>query len=173
MKLIIGLGNTGPKYLSTRHNVGFLAVQWLAEKWQIDGWSSRTKLQSMVTSDSTRQIILAQPSTMMNESGQAVRALMDYYQLRPADITVIHDDADLEVGDIRTVNSTTTGAGHHGVLSIIQHIGGGFKRIRIGIGRPDQPQRDISDYVLGRLGVADKQTLIESFASHLEDLLAD
>jgi PTH1 family peptidyl-tRNA hydrolase len=108
---------------------------------------------------------------MMNESGRAIRALMDYYKIPVSDLIIIHDDADLKLGEIKKTDSTTTGAGHHGVLSVIEHVGPGFKRIRIGIGRPQQPMRDISGYVLGRLSPGEKDVLEQALASRLEQLL--
>ena len=172
MKLIVGLGNTGTKYAKTRHNAGFLAVRWLAHELGSEHqWSENKRLESYVLRDQQTDLILAQPTTMMNESGRATRKLMDYYNLTPQDITIIHDDADLQLGDIRVVETSRTGAGHHGVLSVMQHIGPGFKRIRIGIGRPEQPVRDISNYVLGRLTDDERKTIESGFEQYLRNLL--
>lgn len=169
MKLLVGLGNTGKDYVHSRHNAGFLAVRWLAQARGIESrWSENKKLDAYTLRDQDRDLLLAQPTTMMNGSGLAVRKLMDYYKLKPEDVTVIHDDADLELGEVRLVESSRTGAGHHGVLSVIEHIGPGFARIRIGIGRPDQPVRDISDYVLGRLSQAEKTKLEAAFDQLLD-----
>lgn len=171
MKLVIGLGNVGKKYVNTRHNAGFLAVRWLAAKWGTEAnWSEQKKLEAYVLRDQGHDAVLAQPTTMMNESGRAVRKIMDYYKLEPADITIIHDDADLECGQLRQASSSQTGAGHHGVLSVMQHIGPGFSRIRIGIGRPEQPVRDISNYVLSPLTPDERQS-IELALEQIEALI--
>lgn len=166
-KLVVGLGNTGQDYQNTRHNAGFLAVRWLANQWGIESeWSEKKKLSSFIARSQEPDVILTQPTTMMNSSGIAVRKVLDYYQLKPEDLTVIHDDADLPLGEIRTVEASQTGAGHHGVLSVIEHVGPGFKRVRIGIGRPDQPVRDISNYVLGRLTADERSQIEKSLTEH-------
>ena len=175
MKLIVGLGNVGKEYENTRHNAGFLAVGWLAEQWEgkTASWHKNPKLGVSVLKSPVIDVLLARPLTMMNESGKAVRALMDYYKIAIGDLIIIHDDADLELGDIKTVDSTSTGAGHHGVLSVINHVGPGFKRVRVGIGRPDQPVRDIGDYVLGRLSSQEQKMLQAQFQRYLENSIAD
>ena len=167
MRLIVGLGNTGKDYGNSRHNAGFLAVRWLAKHWQAEAGWTKSKLPAYMLKLTDEDVLLAQPTTMMNESGLAVRSIMDYYKLKPAELVVIHDDADLELGDIRSVASTSTGAGHHGVLSVLEHIGTGFRRVRIGIGRPEQTVRDIADYVLGRLTARERAILERSFEDNL------
>lgn len=172
MKLIAGLGNAGKQYENTRHNAGFIAVRWLAKQWQIEAdWALSSKHSAVVIKSPEKDAILAQPTTMMNDSGRSIRALMDYYKIHIGDVTLIHDDADLGLGEIKVSDSTQTGAGHHGVLSVIEHVGSGFKRIRVGIGRPEQPIRDISGYVLGRLSDKDRRVLEELFLNQLEQLL--
>ena len=172
MKLIVGLGNTGKQYENTRHNAGFIAVRWLAKHWELEPeWTLSSKHSSVVVKSIKKDVILAQPTTMMNDSGRSIRALMDYYKIAVGDLTLIHDDADLGLGELKVSESTQTGAGHHGVLSVIEHVGGGFKRIRVGIGRPQQPMRDISDYVLGRLSESERKVLEEAFSNQLEQLL--
>lgn len=174
MRLIVGLGNIGKKYEQTRHNAGFFAVRWLAHEWESQSqWSEQRKLEAYIVRDQAHDAILAQPTTMMNESGRAVRKIMDYFNLSPSDVVIIHDDADLPIGEIRQTVSSQTGAGHHGVLSIIQHIGSGFERIRIGIGRPDQPVRDISSYVLSRLPQDELLALTGAFQEKLVTSLDD
>lgn len=172
MRLIAGLGNTGKQYENTRHNAGFMAVRWLAQQWQLEtNWSVSSKHSAVVIKTIEKDAILAQPTTMMNDSGRSIRALMDYYKIDISEVTLIHDDADLGLGEIKTSDSTQTGAGHHGVLSVIEHAGSGFKRIRVGIGRPEQPVRDISGYVLSKLSKKDRKVLEELFVNQLEQLL--
>jgi PTH1 family peptidyl-tRNA hydrolase len=162
-RLVVGLGNIGRTYEETRHNVGFMAVDWLTQNWKASKFKQQSKLESYSTKDIERNIILAKPTTLMNLSGRSVKKLMDYYKIHVDNILIIHDDADLEFGDVRLVQNTQSGAGHHGVLSITEQIGPGFKRIRIGIGRPDQPVRNISNYVLSRLIKTEKSKLLKSF----------
>jgi PTH1 family peptidyl-tRNA hydrolase len=171
LKLVVGLGNPGTQYEHTRHNAGYLAVRWLAhERSCTHEWAEKKRLQAVIAKDQTYSTVLAQPTTFMNDSGQAVRKVMDFYEIQPKDITIIHDDADLEVGDIRLSKNVRTGSGHHGIMSVLEHVGPGFSRIRIGIGRPDQPARDISNYVLGRLTRA-QHTAIVSGLPKLTDYL--
>jgi PTH1 family peptidyl-tRNA hydrolase len=155
MKLIVGLGNVGRDYARNRHNVGFMAVDTIAHKAAAP-WGENKKVQGYEARFD--DVLLLKPTTMMNRSGQAVRAAMDYYQLEPADITIIHDDADLPLGEVRQApDQSSTGAGHHGVLSVIEHIGSSFHRIRIGIGRPDQQVRNISKYVLTDFAASEQE----------------
>jgi PTH1 family peptidyl-tRNA hydrolase len=170
MRLIVGLGNTGSDYANTRHNVGWLATDYLAEQWALGGWRISKKLDSHIVKDIKHDSILAKPTTMMNNSGWTVRKLLDYYEMAAGDLVVIHDDADLGLGEIRESVATKTGAGHHGVLSVVEHVGPGFRRIRIGIGRPAQPIRDISGYVLTKFSDSEIEQLRQSF-SRLRELI--
>lgn len=151
MKVVVGLGNPGSEYANTRHNVGWLGLDFLAQYWQVEGWRRSAKLDSAIARSSNPDAVLAKPLTMMNNSGYAVRKLLDFYQLEVGDLLLVHDDADLAVGEIRLADTSKTGAGHHGVKSVIEHVGPGFRRIRVGIGRPAQPVRDIGNYVLDPL----------------------
>lgn len=146
--LIIGLGNPGEKYKTTPHNAGFLAVEALAIKIDPSAtFSTQKNLHAEVTSvhHNGKKIILAKPTTFMNESGIAVQALMNYYKLEIQDVLVLHDEADIALGTFR--DSTDRGAaGHNGIKSIIQHLGTkNFRRIRIGIDteRPEQMPLDV------------------------------
>jgi len=169
MKLIIGLGNNGPGYEQTRHNVGFMAVDWLADRWESDRWHKSSRLKAETYKDLDHNVVLAKPLTQMNLSGQAVAKLLRFYKLKLGDLIVIHDDADLPIGAIRVAESTQSGAGHHGVLSALEQTGPGFRRLRLGIGRPDQPVRDISNYVLTRLTAQEKKTILAAFSKKLTD----
>lgn len=159
MKLIVGLGNSGENYANTRHNAGWLALDYIRQSWDMPSWRRQKRLDSIISRDVRRDVVLAKPETMMNNSGWAVRKLLDYFELDEGDLWLVHDDADLELGDLRQAVASRTGAGHHGVLSVIDHVGPGFRRIRIGIGRPEQPVRDIGNYVLDRLGKAEAERL--------------
>jgi PTH1 family peptidyl-tRNA hydrolase len=159
-KLIVGLGNPGPRYARNRHNIGFQCVELFAQRHQLalgrmqlrasvgDGW--------IVRQSERRKVILAKPLTYMNASGEAVGSLMRYYQLEPEDLIVLHDDLDLDAGILRLRRDGGSG-GQNGIKSIIQHLGSqAFHRARIGIGRP--PGRmNPADYVLQDFGPAEEE----------------
>ena len=170
MKLIVGLGNEGPEYVNTRHNAGWLALDFLVETWGIPGWRLNKKLDAFLTRNLGKDLVLAKPTTMMNNSGYAVRKILDFYQLGVGDLFVVHDDADLRVGDIREAVTSRTGSGHHGVLSVIEHVGPGFRRLRIGISRPEQPERNISNYVLSPLAKHELKQLQNAFNRLIEKI---
>ncbi len=136
MKLIVGLGNPGIQYENTRHNIGFMVLDKL-EKELVRGtappWQKDEK--KNVLTVRIGDLLLVKPQTFVNKSGFAVRALMDFYKLTPADIWVIHDDIDLPLGKIK-IREKGGSAGHNGVISIIEHVGSdAFVRFRLGIGR--------------------------------------
>lgn len=145
--LIVGLGNPGTKYAKTPHNAGFIAIDTIVKNLAPTAtFSENKKLHAMISgvNYNDQKIILAKPTTFMNESGIAVRALLDYYKLPLEDLIILHDEADLPLGTFR--ESTDRGAaGHNGIKSIIQHLGTkNFKRIRIGINceRPEHMPLD-------------------------------
>ena len=150
MFLLAGLGNVGSKYTNTRHNVGFVAVNLLHDRCSFL-WQAKPKFNAEVASgkiDCT-EVILCKPSTYMNLSGEAISKVASFYKLEPKDIIVIHDDLDIPVGKAKYKIGGGTG-GHNGLKSIDRHIGANYHRIRIGIGRPENPNYDISDFVLGK-----------------------
>ncbi|MFH1460927.1 MAG: aminoacyl-tRNA hydrolase [Patescibacteria group bacterium] len=132
MKLIIGLGNPGEKYQKTRHNLGFMVVDFLAgkESWQKNKKANCLYLKKQINQES---VILSKPQDFMNNSGQAAKTLTDYYKIPAQDIIVIHDDIDLALGEIK-IQPNRGSAGHKGVQSIINALNTkDFTRIRIGI----------------------------------------
>ena len=147
--LIVGLGNPGAEYLTTRHNVGFMAMDVLAGEgatWK----NEKNALTTRVEIDGMR-VILVKPQTFMNNSGIAVLALMTFYKVPLEKLIVIHDDMDIPVGDCR-VKVGGGSAGHNGIRSIDANVGCEYKRIRIGIGHPRDYDLKIdpADWVLGR-----------------------
>jgi peptidyl-tRNA hydrolase, PTH1 family len=149
LKLLVGLGNPGREYEQTRHNVGFMVIDELAKRWNLS--YNQTKFNGLFSSHmvGTEKVILCKPLTYMNLSGECVRPLMDYFKMDIDDLLVIYDDLDLPVGKIRLRVKGSAG-GHNGIKSLIHHLGTDqFKRIRIGIGRPQNGQK-VTDYVLGR-----------------------
>jgi PTH1 family peptidyl-tRNA hydrolase len=152
--LIVGLGNPGADYAKTRHNAGFLLVEKLAAQWKCD-WANEKKIRARIAKAgrSGRKVLLCEPQTFMNLSGETVGALANFYQLPLKQILVAVDDADLPLGEIRLRASGSSG-GHHGLESIEQHLASrGFARLRIGIGR-QAGAREITDYVLGKFDSA-------------------
>ncbi|HUZ07590.1 MAG TPA: aminoacyl-tRNA hydrolase [Candidatus Paceibacterota bacterium] len=148
--LIVGLGNPGAEYAKTRHNAGFLLVEKLAAKWKCD-WANERKFKARIakTDRNGGRILLCEPQTFMNLSGETVGALKDFYRLPMKQLMVAVDDADLPLGEIRLRASGSSG-GHHGLESIEQHLASReFARLRIGIGRKDGA-RGITNYVLGK-----------------------
>jgi PTH1 family peptidyl-tRNA hydrolase len=171
MHLIVGLGNPGADYAKTRHNAGFLLVEKLAEQWQA-GWTNERKFQARVARAecASKKVLLAEPQTFMNLSGEAVGALVKFYQLPLEKILVVVDDADLPLGEIRLRPGGGTG-GHHGLESVTQHLGSkDFARLRIGIGRKNEA-REITGHVLGKFG-ADESALLKKVLERAADQMA-
>jgi len=157
--LIVGLGNPGADYANTRHNAGFLLVEKLAAKWKSD-WRNERKFQARVSraGRAGKRILLAEPQTFMNLSGEAVGVLVKFYQLPLERILVVVDDADLPLGEIRLRPGGGAG-GHHGLESVMQHLGSReYARLRIGIGRRDE-SRQITGHVLGRFSAEENARL--------------
>ncbi len=160
MKLIVGLGNPGPEYRETRHNVGFKVVDALVERWRVqDQWREKFEaLQIKTVAGGDRQVIVVKPLTFMNLSGQAVAALAGFYKIEPPDIFVITDDVALPVGRLRARRDGGAG-GHNGLKSIIQSlVTEAYPRMRVGVGRGDA-RRDLADYVLGRFEADERDTV--------------
>ena len=136
MKVIVGLGNPGREYAQTKHNVGFMLVDALADKLGISNWQE--KFDALIAEGrlGTEKILLVKPQTYMNDSGRAVGPLMNWYKLPPEDLIVAHDDMDIPAGTIRIRKKGSAG-GHNGIKSVLAHLGDEhFSRVRIGIGRP-------------------------------------
>ncbi|WP_424933577.1 aminoacyl-tRNA hydrolase [Amaricoccus macauensis] len=147
MKLFAGLGNPGEKYARNRHNVGFMAVEAIAEAHGFGPWRAKFSGQLAEGRLGTEKILLLKPDTFMNRSGDSVQAAAAFYKLAPEDITVFHDELDLGPGKLR-VKSGGGHAGHNGLRSIAGHLGPDFRRVRIGIGHPGN-KKLVSNYVLG------------------------
>jgi peptidyl-tRNA hydrolase, PTH1 family len=154
MKLIAGLGNVGPQYARTRHNIGFMVADRLAENLGAT-WKPEPKLQADVVTaqiaspdnSSSERVVLAKPHTMMNLSGEAVQRLIQHYKLTPSDVWVIFDDVDTPFGKLRLRQGGSAG-GHQGVASIMRHAGDGFVRVRLGISLNDRTNEPSEVYVL-------------------------
>ncbi|WP_099158896.1 aminoacyl-tRNA hydrolase [Virgibacillus ndiopensis] len=161
MKCIVGLGNPGKKYQNTRHNIGFMVIDELLNRFHWD--LSKTKFNGKFAMEHVagEKVILLQPQTYMNLSGEAIRPLMDFYNIDMEDVLVIYDDLDLPTGKIRLREKGGHG-GHNGIRSMIDHLGTKeFKRIRIGIGRPISPI-PVVDYVLGSFPKEEHEDVLSS-----------
>ncbi len=167
--LIAGLGNPGEEYAGTRHNIGFMLADRLAQKWGAV-WKLEKKFQARTArvEQDGRKVVLCQPQTFMNASGEAIGALKRFYQLPNERLLVSVDDADLPLGQIRLRADGSSG-GHHGLESIEQQLGGrNYPRQRLGIGRRESDGRQIANYVLGRFTAAERE-LVEKVLARAEE----
>ena len=171
MFLIVGLGNPGTEYAATRHNIGFDMVTYLSDKY---GIALRSKEGKAIVGKGViegQKVMLVQPQTYMNLSGESVRALMDYYKLTTDEIVIIYDDISMPVGQVR-IRPKGRAGGHNGIKSIIAHLGTQeFPRIKIGVGAKPE-NGDLVKYVLGRFSKEDDAKIRDVFALAEEGLLA-
>src|SRR6478609_8106729 len=149
MLLFVGLGNPGPKHAGNRHNIGFMAVQAIARRHELSPWRRRFQGVAVEGNIANERILLLLPGTYMNESGRAVAEAANFYKLDTGSIVVFHDEVDLAPAKVR-VKVGGGVAGHNGLRSITAHIGNEYKRVRIGIGKPDikemVPTHALSDF---------------------------
>jgi PTH1 family peptidyl-tRNA hydrolase len=177
MKLIIGLGNPGEQYTTTRHNAGFLCADFLREAFGFEDFKADKKMSAELSSGiiGSEKVILVKPATFMNESGTTVQSLVHFYKLSPADIAVLHDDLDIAPGTLRTTDSSRA-AGHNGVQDIIDKLGTqDFFRIRLGIGHPTEVLgacMPSHDYVLQKFSAEEFAKLPELFSQAKDELSA-
>lgn len=173
MKLIVGLGNPGREYELTRHNIGFMAIDELAKRWNISLNEQKFKGVFGAGFVNGEKVILLKPLTYMNLSGESIRPLMDYYKIDVENFVVMYDDLDIPVGKLRLRMKGSAG-GHNGVKSTISHLGTQeFQRIRMGIDRPKNGMK-VVDYVLGRFTseeIPDVNHSIEKAADACEEWL--
>lgn len=162
--LLVGLGNPGAKYEKTRHNAGFMAIDYIAEKR--GARVNKLKFKAIVgeTDIGGARVILMKPQTFMNLSGEAVGDAARFYKIPPERVFVISDDSELGTGVLRIREKGSSG-GHNGLKSIIAHLGTeGFVRLRVGVGKRTHPEYDLADWVLGELDRPALAALKETFA---------
>ena len=147
MQLLVGLGNPGPQYARNRHNVGFRAVQAIADRYHIAPWRSAFLGRAAVGPIDSERVLLLQPGTYMNESGRAVAAASNFYGIGVGDIIVVHDEIELPRAKVR-VKIGGGDAGHNGLRSISSYVGNDYRRVRIGVGHPGAKDL-VYHYVLG------------------------
>ncbi len=165
--IVVGLGNPGKKYDSTRHNAGFAAIDYAAEKWGIS--INKSKYDALVGTGTAGgcKVLLMKPQTFMNLSGEAVRKAADFYKIAPQNIIVLFDDISLAPGKLR-IRQTGSAGGHNGIKSIISHVGQEFPRIKIGVGEKPHPDYDLADWVLGHMTQSDQKAV----AARYDDICA-
>lgn len=171
MKMIVGLGNIGTRYDETRHNTGFMVVEQLARDYHL-GAFTHEKVEAVTATGLIKgqKVMLVKPTTFMNDSGRAVKPLLDYYGVDLADLVVVHDDLDLPVGRLK-IKPRGAAGGHNGLKSIISHLGTrDFQRIKIGIDHPQQGT--VVAHVLGRF-TDQERPVIETEIATAEQALVD
>jgi len=175
ISLVAGLGNPGREYEQTRHNVGWSVVNALAARHRL-AWKRSAAFNAEVARldlSPGRPVWLAKPLTFMNESGLAVGALARYHKLPPEAVAAVHDDLTIDLGLVKVSVSGSAG-GHNGVASLLEHLGMGFARFRIGIGPREPPEMDLKDFVLASFTPAQLtliQQKIDTYVQGLELLL--
>ena len=155
MKLIVGLGNPGPQYETTRHNIGFLFVDYLINEWKASGPTIKNQAEVYQASIDGEQVMIIKPQTFMNLSGRSLAPFFTFFKCKPEDVIVIHDELDIDPLDIRFKTGGSHG-GHNGLRSIDDSLGAlnnTYHRVRLGIGHPRNinPKMDVADYVLGKI----------------------
>lgn len=171
MQIIAGLGNPGKKYTQNRHNIGFKILDSMAELNNFQPW--RKKFQSQITEGylNSKKVMLIKPETFMNNSGNAIQEVLNFYKLNVENLTVIHDDLDLKIGKVK-LKTGGGSAGHNGLKSIDQHVGSSYLRLRFGISRPANKAM-VAKYVLSDFTVNDRdeiEALIIKISRHIEKL---
>ncbi len=155
MKIVVGLGNPGQKYETTRHNIGFLCIDYLVDAWKANGPFTKHQGEYWQTSIQGEPVILLKPQTFMNLSGRSLAPFFQFYKCKPEDVIVLHDELDFEPNEIRFKTGGSHG-GHNGLRSIDECLGSentAYHRVRLGIGHPRNfnLKMDVADYVLGKI----------------------
>ena len=182
MKIIVGLGNPGKKYQLSRHNAGFLMLDYLfdelKETYNFSAWQNSKKFHAEISEGNKdgNKILLVKPQTFMNASGLAVGDLFHFYKIAPLDLIVIHDDLDLPFGTFKVQNNISS-AGHKGIKSIIEKIGTqDFWRLRVGLAKKKMPDSsETADFVLGNFNLLQRiklNSLKKQLKDELEKILA-
>jgi len=158
--LIVGLGNPGAEYARNRHNVGFLCLDDFAKRNSFDPWVAKKDFKCELTQATLgdTRVILCKPQTFMNLSGEAVQAVMHFYKLNLKQLVVVHDDIDVNFGQIR-MRVGGSSAGNNGIKSVTKHVGEEYARVRVGIGPKTHEQMDSADFVLEDFSAQEREQL--------------
>lgn len=173
--IVAGLGNIGKQYEKTRHNAGFLAIDYIAEKHGAK--INRVKFHSTVAEVNIagKRVLLMKPTTLMNNSGVAIGEAAAFYKIPPEQVIVLHDEISFDPGIIRIRRKGSAG-GHNGLKSIIAHLSSEeFPRLKIGVGKKPTPEYDLADWVLGKMPEVDQKAIADRFADisgAVEDIIA-
>jgi len=176
MKLVVGLGNPGPKYHLNRHNIGFLCLDFWLESLGVASsrWKSDSQAEHVSFEFEGQKVVLLKPQTYMNLSGQAVQSTLAFYKIPLQNLVVIHDEIDQPFGAIK-IHKNRGHAGHNGIRSISQLLGSNdYARLRLGVGRPANPEMSVADYVLQNFSKSEMDSLpafLERSCDALEAIL--
>lgn len=172
--IIVGLGNPGEKYIYTRHNAGFLAIDYLLSKYSVSCDKLKFKALTGEIKLGGVRALLMKPQTFMNSSGTAIKEACDFYKIPPENVIVLSDDASFDIGKLRVRKNGSAG-GHNGLKSIIECLGSDkFPRVKLGVGQKPNPDYDIADWVLARIPKEQEKrfcTLLENIPAILELML--
>lgn len=177
MKLIVGLGNIGDRYVQTRHNVGFRALDFFVHRFLNEGvWQEKNKLEAMILQQEYlgEKIILLKPMTMMNLSGRSVQKAQNYFDVDINNVLVVHDDLDLSLGVLRFKKGGGSG-GHHGIDSLLENLSSDlFTRLRLGVGKMNNNEsmnkEEGSGYVLGKF-LNEEKVIVDSMLTKSGDAI--
>ena len=168
--IIVGLGNPGAQYLHTRHNAGFLAIDYICEKYNARVNKSAHKGLVGEATIGGKRVLLVKPQTFMNLSGECVRAVLDFYKISPDNLIIIYDDISLDVGRLRVRRDGSAG-GHNGIKSILEHLGTKtFPRIKVGVGQKPHPDYDLASWVLSEFKSDELKALEGTFPTVCEGI---
>ena len=168
--IVVGLGNPGAEYLHTRHNAGFLAIDYICNKYNARVNKSAHKALVGEATIGGKRVLLVKPQTYMNLSGESIKSALDFYKIKPENLIVIYDDISLDVGRLRVRRDGSAG-GHNGIKSIIANIGTQiFPRIKVGVGQKPHPEYDLASWVLSEFKNDELKTLEATFPTVCEGL---
>ncbi len=171
ISLVAGLGNPGREYEATRHNLGWVVIDAFARQLNL-AWKIQMQFEAQVARwdrPGRPTCYFAKPLTFMNESGRAVGALARYYKVAPAAVAVLYDDFNIDLGLVKVTTSGSAG-GHNGVASLLEHLGDGFARYRLGIGPKQPAQMDIKDFVLGKFTTTQLNLIEQTLPNYITGL---
>lgn len=171
ISLVAGLGNPGREYEKTRHNLGWIVLEAFAKKLGLS-WKSAPQFNAEIARwdrPNRPTCYLAKPLTFMNDSGTAVAALARFYKIAPASVVAVYDDLTIDLGLVK-VSVTGSAGGHNGVASLLEHVGDGFIRYRLGIGPKQPAQMDLKDFVLGKFSPDQSQLIDQNLDRYLQGL---
>ncbi len=165
------MGNPGREYAATRHNAGSTVLEAFAARADL-AWKRSLRFSARIARwdrPGRPTCLFVRPATFMNDSGRPLRALADYHRIPPGEVVVIYDDLTIELGRVKVTQRGSAG-GHNGVASVLEHLGGGFIRYRIGIGPKHPPEMDLKDFVLGRFTPAEQDQFNQHLPTYIDGL---